>query len=213
MNDILAKNLLILASAGSGKTYQLGNRVIGLIGRDGVDPERMVALTFTRKAAGEFADSVLTKLAKGSLDPEHAKKICEDVKANFEIADVLEKVIGALPKLQFTTLDGFFSRVVRGFQYELGLTGGSFDLLQGERLEEAKTRILQGVLQDGFRNREEFCFAFRRATLGRGEQGVQRSLEEFVKNWHEIWKSGANRGDFGNPAVFPNLPDPEEWMA
>ena len=64
MNNILAKNLLILASAGSGKTYQLGNRVIGLIGRDDVDPERMVALTFTRKAAGEFADSVLTKLAQ-----------------------------------------------------------------------------------------------------------------------------------------------------
>ncbi len=28
---ILAKNLMILASAGSGKTYQLGNRVIGLV--------------------------------------------------------------------------------------------------------------------------------------------------------------------------------------
>ena len=28
--DILAKNLLILASAGSGKTFQLGNRVSGL---------------------------------------------------------------------------------------------------------------------------------------------------------------------------------------
>ena len=27
--NILAKNLMILASAGSGKTYQLGNRVIG----------------------------------------------------------------------------------------------------------------------------------------------------------------------------------------
>ena len=28
---ILAKNLLVLASAGSGKTFQLGNRVIGLV--------------------------------------------------------------------------------------------------------------------------------------------------------------------------------------
>ncbi len=28
---ILEPNLLILASAGSGKTYQLGNRVIGLV--------------------------------------------------------------------------------------------------------------------------------------------------------------------------------------
>ncbi|MEO1831054.1 MAG: UvrD-helicase domain-containing protein, partial [Akkermansiaceae bacterium] len=69
MREILAKNLLILASAGSGKTYQLGNRVIGKIGKEGVEAERIVALTFTRKAAGEFADSVLTKLAKGCSDP------------------------------------------------------------------------------------------------------------------------------------------------
>ena len=52
--NVLAKNLLILASAGSGKTYQLGNRVIGLVAGN-VPPERIVALTFTRKAAGEFA--------------------------------------------------------------------------------------------------------------------------------------------------------------
>ena len=61
----LAKNLLIRASAGSGKTYQLGNRVIGLVAR-GVPPERIAALTFTRKAAGEFADSVLAKLARAA---------------------------------------------------------------------------------------------------------------------------------------------------
>lgn len=70
--NILAKNLLILASAGSGKTFQLGNRVIGLVAK-GVAPEKIVALTFTRKAAGEFADSVLTKLAKAaSEDPTAA---------------------------------------------------------------------------------------------------------------------------------------------
>ena len=34
--NILAKNLLILASAGSGKTFQLGNRVIGKIAIEGV---------------------------------------------------------------------------------------------------------------------------------------------------------------------------------
>ena len=58
---ILEKNLLILASAGSGKTFQLGNRVIGLVAM-GVALEKIVALTFTRKAACQFADSVLTKL-------------------------------------------------------------------------------------------------------------------------------------------------------
>ena len=147
MKEILAKNLLILASAGSGKTYQLGNRVIGKIGKEGVEPERIVALTFTRKAAGEFADSVLTKLAKGSLDPREAKSVCKDIGATVDLPAVLEKVIRALPQIQFTTLDGFFSRIVRGFQYELGLTGRTFDLLEGEQLKTAQEKILQGVYE------------------------------------------------------------------
>ena len=44
---------LILASAGTGKTYQLTNQFLGLLFR-GVEPERILATTFTRKAAGEI---------------------------------------------------------------------------------------------------------------------------------------------------------------
>ena len=212
MKEILAKNLLILASAGSGKTYQLGNRVIGKIGKEGVEPERIVALTFTRKAAGEFADSVLTKLAKGSLDPKEAKSVCDGIRATIDLPTVLEKVIRALPQIQFTTLDGFFSRIVRGFQYELGLTGGAFDLLEGERLKTAQAEILQGVLRDGFGERQEFFHAFRKASLGQGQQGVQRSLEEFIETWHRIWKSGAGKEVFGNAGVFADLPQAEDWF-
>lgn len=212
MREILAKNLLILASAGSGKTYQLGNRVIGKIGKEGVEPERIVALTFTRKAAGEFADSVLTKLAKGCSDPKEGKSVCDGIRATIDLPAVLEKVIRALPQIQFTTLDGFFSRIVRGFQYELGLTGGAFDLLEGERLKTAQAEILQGVLRDGFGERQEFFHAFRKASLGQGQQGVQRSLEEFIETWHRIWKSGAGKEVFGNAKVFADLPQAEDWF-
>jgi ATP-dependent exoDNAse (exonuclease V) beta subunit len=212
VREILAKNLLILASAGSGKTYQLGNRVIGKIGKEGVEPERIVALTFTRKAAGEFADSVLTKLAKGCSDPKEGKSVCDGIRATIDLPAVLEKVIRALPQIQFTTLDGFFSRIVRGFQYELGLTGGAFDLLEGERLKTAQAEILQGVLRDGFGERQEFFHAFRKASLGQGQQGVQRSLEEFIETWHRIWKSGAGKEVFGNAKVFADLPQAEDWF-
>ena len=212
MKEILAKNLLILASAGSGKTYQLGNRVIGKIGKEGVEPERIVALTFTRKAAGEFADTLLTKLAKASLDPRESKSVCEDICATIDLPIVLEKVIRALPQLQLTTLDGFFSRIVRGFQYELGLTGGTFDLLEGERLKMAQEEILQSVLRDGFGQRKEFFHAFRKASLGRGQQGVQRSLEEFIETWHRIWKSGNGKEAFGNSGTFTDLPSIEDWF-
>lgn len=57
----------IEASAGTGKTYQLASRYIALL-LLGVDPRTIVALTFTRKAAGEFRNRILHALAEGACD-------------------------------------------------------------------------------------------------------------------------------------------------
>ena len=48
-------HLVIRASAGTGKTYQLALRFIGLLAA-GAGPEEILATTFTRKAAGEILD-------------------------------------------------------------------------------------------------------------------------------------------------------------
>ena len=56
-------HVMILASAGSGKTYALTNRFVELLAR-GAPAERIVALTFTRKAAGEFFDEILAKFVQ-----------------------------------------------------------------------------------------------------------------------------------------------------
>ena len=63
----LPGHVMILASAGSGKTYALTNRFVQLLA-GGAGPERIVALTFTRKAAGEFFDEILHKLASAASD-------------------------------------------------------------------------------------------------------------------------------------------------
>ncbi len=210
---ILDKNLMILASAGSGKTYQLGNRIVGLIGVKGVDPERMVALTFTRKAAGEFADSVLTKLAKGVVEDEVALQLFEDVEGEFSVVEVLEKVVEVLPRFQLGTIDSFFSRIVRGFQYELGLSGGEFSLIEGAEQELAMRQLLQDVLSqlldddDG----EGFIQAFRRATMGKEELRVLRDLEGFIEHWHGFWKAGAEISHFGEHELFSQLPKASVW--
>ena len=58
---------LVRASAGSGKTFRLVHRFIGLLAA-GVEPRRILATTFTRKAAGEILGRVMEKLAGATLD-------------------------------------------------------------------------------------------------------------------------------------------------
>src|SRR3569623_1465663 len=56
--------LLVIAGAGSGKTNTLAHRVAYLI-RHGADPQRMMLLTFSRRAAQEMerrAGAVLQKV-------------------------------------------------------------------------------------------------------------------------------------------------------
>ena len=71
---------MILASAGSGKTYALTNRYVQLLAH-GAKPERIAALTFTRKAAGEFFDEILKKLADAAGDEGRAKKLATEIGA------------------------------------------------------------------------------------------------------------------------------------
>lgn len=208
--DILAKNLLILASAGSGKTFQLGNRIIGLVA-SGAEPERIVALTFTRKAAGEFADSVLTKLAEAAADARSAANLRDELgipAADFQ--DALTKVVQALPKITLGTMDGFFSRIIRSFQYELGLTGGKFDLLEGPRAAVMTDEILAGILSDVLANEagQEFFHAFRRATIGKEDQTVINSLRAFVTRWHGRYRE-APELEWG-PAAIATV-NPDDW--
>ena len=84
--DDIETRELIKASAGSGKTYQLTDRFIFLLLRD-FKPESIIALTFSRKAAGEFFDAILCKLAKAAKEDDERNQL--EKKFGFEISPIL----------------------------------------------------------------------------------------------------------------------------
>lgn len=56
-------SVFIAANAGSGKTHVLAQRVVNLL-LDGVQPEKILCITFTKAAAANMAKQVFDRLAR-----------------------------------------------------------------------------------------------------------------------------------------------------
>src|ERR1700747_2164310 len=63
------QNVVLEASAGTGKTWVLVERYVNLL-RAGVEPEHVLAITFTRKAAAEMRDRIIARLRDASATSE-----------------------------------------------------------------------------------------------------------------------------------------------
>lgn len=59
-----SKNILVNASAGSGKTSVFAARIAHLVKGEGVDPSRILALTFSKEAAENMKKRVSSILGK-----------------------------------------------------------------------------------------------------------------------------------------------------
>jgi len=199
---------MILASAGSGKTHALTNRFVELLAR-GAKPDRIVALTFTRKAAGEFFDKILEKLARAAADADVAKQLAEQIEqpqlGSAEFLGLLRAVVDAMPGLRLGTLDGFFARVVRAFPLELGLAG-DFEVMEEHVARGERRRVLRRMFARGVGGlapaQREFVEAFKRATFGREEKRLGAWLDAFLDEHHEIWLEAPELARWGEPALI-----------
>ena len=66
----------ILASAGTGKTYQLTSRYLQLV-LEGADPRTILATTFTRAAAAEIRTRILGTAARALVDADKRHELAE----------------------------------------------------------------------------------------------------------------------------------------
>ncbi|MSU23233.1 MAG: DNA helicase UvrD [Opitutus sp.] len=208
-------HVMILASAGSGKTYALTNRFVRLLAL-GAKPERIVALTFTRKAAGEFFDEILHKLARAAREPGYAAQLAGDIEVRplgpADFLKMLRTVVEAMPRLRLGTLDGFFARIAANFPLELGLAG-EFEILLEHAARLERGRVLRrmfarvGELAEAQR---EFIEAFKRATFGADEKRLGAQLDRFIDQHQEIFLTAPERDRWGNPARV--WPAGSEWL-
>jgi ATP-dependent exoDNAse (exonuclease V) beta subunit len=211
-------HVMILASAGSGKTYALTSRYVSLLAR-GAPPERIAALTFTRKAAGEFFDEILGKLAQAAADPGFAGRLGAEIDApelrSEDFGRMLRGVVDAMPRLNLGTLDSFFARVVRAFPLELGL-GGDFEILPEQTARLKRRAALRQLFAAGPEGppeaaRRDFIEAFKRATFGAEEKRLGPRLDAFIEDHVEDYLAAPDGRAWGQPKRIWPLGSP--WLA
>ncbi len=207
---------MILASAGSGKTYELTNRFVRLLAL-GAAPERIVALTFTRKAAGEFFDEILRKLAQAAGEPKAAARLAGEIGVpalgTADFLRLLRMVVEAMHRLHLGTFDGFFARIARNFPLELGLTG-EFEVLQDYAARVERGRVLRRMFERTGQlseEQKEFIEAFKRATFGTDEKRLGVRLDQFIDEHQEVFLAAPNGDLWGNPQLI--WPEGNAWFA
>jgi ATP-dependent helicase/nuclease subunit A len=163
------RNLVLAASAGTGKTYTLVGVLVHLmlgaseLGKPKgtlhppIDPNRIVATTFSRKAAAEIRSRVaveLEHLATG--DPraryrDHLAEACRRAeKAEWTDAEVARRARKSLDRLAYArigTLHGFATTLVKAHALELGLSPG-FELADENDVAEGALEVVRRVLAE-----------------------------------------------------------------
>ena len=186
--SVLTANRIIEASAGTGKTQALAERLIALV-KGGLEPHEIVALTFSRAAAGEIFERFVSLLAERAKDDPSC------------VAH-LRKVIETQHLSQIGTLDSFLMRIVKCFPLEMGLEGGveiMDDYRAGQELARTSFAILRRTGDDV---RSAFADAFSLAMNGEDVRSFVGSYRKFVSDWQKLYRSHPDERAWGDAAAI-----------
>src|SRR5262245_59660793 len=147
------KNTVVLASAGTGKTRKLVE-VYGELLERGVDPLRIVAVTFTEKAAAEMRDRI-----RSAVYRKHGHEWI--------------KILSILPAAPIATIHGFCGILLREHGFHLGIDP-SFTILDEQRsvdlARESAREAIRNEIHSGNSGVEELF----------GDFGLERLVETLI---------------------------------
>lgn len=169
-------NALVSASAGSGKTRVVIDRIIRLITEKGVKVNQILAVTFTKLAAEEMKDKLKTALTKKYLDTRDK-----------QYKEQLELVASS----DICTIDSFCSKLIKKYFYVLGIDANLQVLEEGKQkrlTETAMNELFERLYDNGDENFKKIIPMFDKH---RGDNGLKSAVKE-------VYKHLDNEGDFEN---------------
>jgi len=196
---------VINASAGSGKTYALVQRLLMICLRYPNQPHsirNILALTFTNKAANEMKERILSWLGNFASDQFAENADLKNIQKAFEeqglritidelharSKKLLDYVLHNYSTLNIGTIDRFNSRLVRSFSYELGLAKNfNLEIDAEPFLIEAVDKMLDQIgenesISNSFMDYVDYSLENNeRINLNKSLYG---SAKEFVKDIH-----------------------------
>jgi len=190
-----APHRLILASAGTGKTYCLASHMLARL-FEGADPARILATTFTRRAAGEILERVVERMYDASTKAKERELLGDELGRPLEQAECRERLIALvrnLDRLHVSTIDAFFYRIARLFTLDLGLAPG-WDVVEDVDEERLVDDAVARVLDDA--DPDEWIELLRDLQKG----GASRAVHEVVQSTSRAgletyWESGPGAWD------------------
>jgi ATP-dependent helicase/nuclease subunit A len=164
-------NVVLEASAGTGKTSVLVARYVNLLTR-GVDPANILAITFTRKAAAEMRERILRALGEAAERSELDRSRWVDLRDR-------------LGDIAISTIDAFCLSLLREFPLEADLDPG-FDMADETEvprlIEDALDHALR-ILTSQARTDPDVALVFAQLGIARTREGLASLLERRLVAW------------------------------
>lgn len=200
---------VILASAGTGKTFELSSRYLALIA-DKREPSSILATTFTRKAAGEILDRIFKRLAEATEDAKKLKELQGSVDGSLtaeRCTELTASLARRIDRLQVSTIDAFFGQVLRAFALDLGVPPG-WKIIDEETDASLKVLAIQKALMAPDLDRVQAGTLLRMLRNGSASVGVYDAILKSVKQAYSVFLQAGGRNEWG--AFKPAGPPPDD---